>query len=134
MAERGEGGAEPVVTPVAAVLRDAALGGGVTCSRGTKDSRRQLIGGAASRRSGLGAELGTGLGAGLWASSARRGGVSSAPPEDGAPPAASPASAPHAEPARPLAPPLRLPWAPPLAPPGSGCTPPTTAAVPSRST
>ena len=116
MTERGEGGAEPVVTPVAAVLRAAALGGGVACSRGTKDSRRQLIGGAASRRSGLGAELGVGL---LCASSARGGGVSSAPPEDGAPHAASPASAPHGESAGPLAPPLRPPWAPPWAPPWS---------------
>ena len=70
VAERGEGGAEPVVTPVAALLRDAALGGGVACSIGTKDSRRQLIGGAASRRSGLlGAELGMGLGAGLLCAS-----------------------------------------------------------------
>ena len=55
--DRGEGGGESVVTPVAAVLGEAAPGGGVVCSSGTKDWRRLLIGGAASRCSGLGAEL-----------------------------------------------------------------------------
>ena len=59
--DRGEGGGESVVTPVAAVLGEAAPGGGVVCSSGTKDWRRRLIGGAASRCSGLGAELGLGL-------------------------------------------------------------------------
>ena len=86
MTDRGESGGESVVTPVAAVLGEAAL---------SKDWRRLLIGGAASRRSGLGTELRMGLGAGLhFASGVRSGGVSSAPPEDTAPPAACPASAP----------------------------------------
>ena len=158
MTERGEGGAESVVTPDAAVLGEVALGGGVACSSGSKDwRRRRLIGGAASRCSGLGAELGTELGAGrLCASSARSGGVSSPPAEDTAPPAACPASAPpimwyplrrcasrpaaigvqHGEAAGPQSPPPLPPPSlrpPSRAPPRAGCTPPTKAAVPSRS-